>query len=173
MSVTLAIRFLAGQFHATPWNHQVNEGIVEWPPAPWRLLRTLVAVAHRMPEPPQRALLGGLVAKLATALPAYQLPPTQSAHTRHYMPLVSEGEWTTTQVLDTFRVMAKGAAVHVCWPQLVLDATERLAGAAVRAGQLLGPRRVLGRDGAAGGSGWRVPCRAPRARAREQRRRHD
>ena len=30
----VALRFLAGRFHATPWGHHVNEGVPEWPPSP-------------------------------------------------------------------------------------------------------------------------------------------
>jgi CRISPR-associated protein Csb2 len=39
---TLRLRFPGGRYHATPWGHHVNEGQVEWPPSPWRLLRALM-----------------------------------------------------------------------------------------------------------------------------------
>ena len=32
MSVVISIQFLTGRYHATPWDKQVNEGAVEWPP---------------------------------------------------------------------------------------------------------------------------------------------
>ena len=32
-----------GRFHATPWGHHVNEGIVEWPPSPYRIVRALAS----------------------------------------------------------------------------------------------------------------------------------
>ena len=40
---TLQLRFPGGRYHATPWGHHVNEGLIEWPPSPWRLLRALIA----------------------------------------------------------------------------------------------------------------------------------
>lgn len=40
---TLKLRFPGGRYHATPWGHHVNEGLIEWPPSPWRLLRALIA----------------------------------------------------------------------------------------------------------------------------------
>ena len=40
---TLKLRFPGGRYHATPWGHHVNEGLIEWPPGPWRLLRALIA----------------------------------------------------------------------------------------------------------------------------------
>ena len=47
MSTSIHIRFLTGRAHLHPWHAAPNEGRVEWPPSPWRLLRTLVAVAGR------------------------------------------------------------------------------------------------------------------------------
>ena len=41
----LAIRFdfTANRYHATQWGRHVNEGVLEWPPSPWRILRAIVA----------------------------------------------------------------------------------------------------------------------------------
>ena len=47
MSLTISIRFLTGRAHLHPWQTHHSEGRVEWPPSPWRLLRTFVAVAGR------------------------------------------------------------------------------------------------------------------------------
>src|SRR3990172_148166 len=85
--ITIAIRFPAGRYHATPWGSHVNEGVTEWPPNPWRLLRGLIATGFsklhwpRIPDDERR-----LVLKLAAELPDYRLPPGELAHTRHYMP---------------------------------------------------------------------------------------
>lgn len=49
--IAISFTFLAGRYHATPWGRHVNEGAVEWPPSPWRILRALVAVWKRtVPE---------------------------------------------------------------------------------------------------------------------------
>jgi len=133
MSIAIAIRFLAGKFHATPWNHQVNEGIVEWPPSPWRVLRALVAAAYQSRNPPSREALCNLVTKLSQSLPCYVLPPCQAAHTRHFMPVWKEGQATTTKVFDTFLALGDGALsesaqVIVSWldVQLVQNEIELL-----------------------------------------------
>ena len=47
MPVIIKLTFPAGRYHATPWGRHVNEGVPEWPPSPWRLLRALVAVWKR------------------------------------------------------------------------------------------------------------------------------
>src|SRR5690606_34470106 len=36
---TVLVEFPGGRYHAPPWGHHVNEGQIEWPPCPWRLLR--------------------------------------------------------------------------------------------------------------------------------------
>lgn len=102
---TLLMRFPGGRYHATPWGHHVNEGLVEWPPSPWRLIRALVAsgfTTMRWASPPSEAR--SLVEALATTLPCYRLPPASLAHSRHYMPLgvLDKGREKPTQVFDAW-----------------------------------------------------------------------
>jgi CRISPR-associated protein Csb2 len=120
------LKFTAGRFHATPWGRHVNEGSVEWPPSPWRILRALIATWHwkakaDVPEP----LIRSLAAKLAQQ-PRFFLPPATTAHTRHYMPLVEGKKEKTTKVFDTFIQLAEDSAVLVAWDVDLPDA-ERAA----------------------------------------------
>ena len=129
MTVSISIQFLAGRYHATPWDHQVNEGVVEFPPSPWRILRALVSAYYRLPEPPARNQLNQLVTRLAEHSPNYVLPPSVETHTRHYMPVWKEGKATTTKVFDTFRVLGGGtlspdAQVKVVWSDVMLKSEE-------------------------------------------------
>ena len=85
--VAIAIRFIEGRYHATPWgeNPAATEQ-AEWPPSPWRLLRALAAVwfAHNgLGIPPQRlkALLSAL-----WPVPSFVLPPARFSFTEHYHP---------------------------------------------------------------------------------------
>ncbi|AFY66361.1 type I-U CRISPR-associated protein Csb2 [Geitlerinema sp. PCC 7407] len=125
--IGLSIQFLTGRYHATPWNHQVNEGQVEWPPSPWRILRSLVFAYYHLPEQPERSLFNQILSKLSNHLPSYRLPAYVAAHTRHYMPVFREGKSTTTKVLDTFYALPGGALsseakLWVMWPGV--EATE-------------------------------------------------
>lgn len=107
---TLELRFPSGHFHATPsWGHHVNEGLIEWPPSPWRLLRALIATGYTKrhwqdPNPPADAVC--LLHKLASVLPSYSLPAASGAHTRHYMPQgmidKDRGVENTALVIDAF-----------------------------------------------------------------------
>jgi CRISPR-associated protein Csb2 len=87
---TLRLRFPGRRYHATPWGHHVNEGQIEWPPGPWRLLRALIACGFNTQRwsdiPP---LARQLLEKLAETLPLYRLPPASAAHSRHFMPIGS------------------------------------------------------------------------------------
>ncbi len=114
---TLRITLVHGRYHATPWGHHVNEGLVEWPPSPWRLLRALLATGYTKlgwTEAPAEASM--LFATLASVLPTYRLPPATTAHTRHYMPIREGRTETTTKVLDVFVRTEIGASLFVTWP---------------------------------------------------------
>ncbi len=110
---TLWIRFPGRRYHATPWGHHVNEGLVEWPPSPWRLLRALIATGYAKLHwstdgPPSIART--LIEKLASTAPRYRLPPAVGAHSRHYMPLArfKNGREDTTLVFDTWAQVDDG-----------------------------------------------------------------
>ena len=97
-------RFLSGRFHATPWGHHVNEGLVEWPPSPWRLLRALLSTGFTRlgwKAVPENGV--ALIELLASRPPRYHLPPATTSHTRHYMPLYGG---KTTRVIDAFASVA-------------------------------------------------------------------
>lgn len=86
MPVEVALRFTTGQYQATPWDHAANEGISEWPPGSWRILRALIATRHtRCPSVPEDDL-DSLISALASEQPLYRLPDTYPSHTRHYLP---------------------------------------------------------------------------------------
>ena len=109
---TLILRFPGGRYHATPWGHHVNEGLIEWPPSPWRLLRALIACGYaklgweEVPESGRR-----LIESLAATLPRYRLPRGTIAHSRHYMPtgVLDKGREKTTLVFDAWADVGDGA----------------------------------------------------------------
>lgn len=115
---TLLLHFPGRRYHATPWGHHVNEGLVEWPPSPWRVLRALISVGYtklgwRQVPPEGRQLL----LALAERLPRYRVPLAAAAHSRHYMPvskLRKDGVENTTLVFDTW-AQIEGGALAVSW----------------------------------------------------------
>lgn len=112
----LELRFPAGRFHATPWGRHVNEGAVEWPPSPWRLLRSLIATWHlKARAEVSEDVLRFLITSLATQPPQYHLPNAANSHTRHFMPVVEGKSEKKTKVFDTFIQLAPNDAVLVAW----------------------------------------------------------
>src|SRR5690606_17351313 len=87
MPFAVELTFPAGRYHATPWGAHVNEGLIEWPPSPWRVLRALVACWHRKAlGEVRREVMAEIAHCLADSLPQYDLPAGWRSHTRHYMP---------------------------------------------------------------------------------------
>jgi len=120
--IAVAFRFIAGRFHATPWGRHVNEGVPEWPPSPWRILRGLMAVWKRTrPEIPEERMKP-LLDKLA-APPRFYLPSATHAHTRHFMP--KKGPEDKTLVFDTFVALNRDTYPVAVWPDVVVDVAER------------------------------------------------
>lgn len=125
MVTAIALRFTAGRFHATQWGRHVNEGVPEWPPSPWRVLRALVAVWKRKLDDNTECdllVVKPLLEKLS-APPLFILPPSGTGHTRHYMPTNSK----KTKVFDVFVALGRQEDVVFIWPDVSLSAKERIA----------------------------------------------
>lgn len=130
MPLSLAFRFVAGRYHATPFGYHVNEGLIEWPPSPWRLARALLSVGytsgvwnHNGPPPVARNLLEALCSEL----PHFILPDVTGTHTRHYMPIgVLDGKTKrekTTLVFDTWARIGNRELI-ASWANIKLGAAE-------------------------------------------------
>lgn len=112
----LELTFPAGRYHATPWGRHVNEGAVEWPPSPWRILRALVATWHlKAHEEIDAATMQDLVAALAQEEPIFHVPYAAASHTRHYMPVIEGGKEKNTKIFDAFVQGPPGQPVWVKW----------------------------------------------------------
>jgi len=130
----LELRFLAGRFHATPWGRHVNEGAVEWPPSPWRIVRALIATWYlkaRRDEEISERTIRALADALLSQPPVFRLPRATTAHTRHYMPYNEGKNEKTTKVFDTFVQLSERDAILVAWdvalPPQQLAALQTLA----------------------------------------------
>lgn len=125
--IGIEVRFLTGRFHGNRWQNAHNEGVAEWPPSPWRLLRALVSAAYDLGVEEQAK---PLIEKLGAVSPSYDLPAARQAHTRHYMPDVEDAKHKKTKVFDTFVVVDGGTflsdpqAVKAWWPEVSLSVDE-------------------------------------------------
>jgi CRISPR-associated protein Csb2 len=121
----IEVCFPANRYHATPWDAHVNEGRIDWPPSPWRIVRALLAVGYNKlgwsdgPTPAARSALQ----KLCGVNPAFRLPKATETHTRHYMPTRDK----TAKIFDAFlRFTCSDAVLRIRF-DVELTAEEREA----------------------------------------------
>ncbi len=115
----MEFRFLAGRYHATPWDHHANEGAVEWPPSPWRILRALIALWKRRRPDTDDATMRRILDALVEP-PSYLLPKRGSGHSRHYVPLGGTSG-KTALLLDTFLTISPDDHLLIVWPHAALQ----------------------------------------------------
>jgi CRISPR-associated protein Csb2 len=135
--ICLAVRFLSGRFHATPWDHHVNEGVPEWPVSPCRILRALTAALHTRCPSLDRGIAEATIRKLV-APPMFTLPAASIGHTRHYLSLNTVKRTETALTIDAFVGLDRQAVVHVHWPADLTDSERRALAAMARGISYLG-----------------------------------
>lgn len=116
--------FIANRFHATQWGRHVNEGVPEWPPSPWRIIRAIVAAWLRnLPDLPPDEVVP-ILETLASEHPQFRLPSASTGHTRHYMPYPEGNKVRTDLVIDAFVAIQPGEAVVAVWPNARLTPSQ-------------------------------------------------
>jgi CRISPR-associated protein Csb2 len=142
MALVIEQYFLTGRFHATRWNQNpFEDSHGEWPPSPYRLLRTLAArwfEYQRENGGADSVLRDRLLVSLASALPEYHLPANVT-HTsswpgrglKQYQPMelakTDKGKGQpfvkrhqTSLVIDRFAMLSPSQPVLWMWPNLNL-----------------------------------------------------
>jgi CRISPR-associated protein Csb2 len=117
MMICIKLRFIVGRYHSTPWGRNVNEGVAEWPPSPYRLIRALIDCWKRKaPDIPQsdiERILGSISGK-----PEIFVPQAVAGHVRSYMPENKEAK--KQEIFDPFISIDRMAEVGFLWPGAVL-----------------------------------------------------
>lgn len=119
----LSFQFLTGRYHSTPWGRHVNEGVPEWPPSPWRILRAIIATWKLKVDAEEKDVRNLLLNILEP--PVFYLPPATVGHTRHYMPWDKgdKEKWhaSKTLIFDTFVAVPKKNPLIAVWEDVSLD----------------------------------------------------
>jgi CRISPR-associated protein Csb2 len=139
--ITIRLAFPAGRYHATPWGRHVNEGVAEWPPSPYRLLRALYDVWQRKCFDIAEEDVRSVLEALAESPPSFQLPRVVASHTRSYLSANKIDPTDKNLVFDPFLVVERPRYCYVQWPRLELPARGRETVAL-----LLGHLNYLGRS---------------------------
>ncbi len=108
----LEIIFLAGRYHATPWGRNVNEGAVEWPPAPYRLARALADLCYRRHSDWAEDRLADVL-NLLSSPPRYSLPSATAAHTRSFLNSNKKDPTDKQKIFDAFVVVSREARLYI------------------------------------------------------------
>ena len=87
----IKISLTLNQYHGNAWHHAHCEGLIDWPPAPWRILRAIVAGSYNVNfSQEQQVILKQVVWKMAQVSPSYYLPPTAYLQWRSPRPQVQK-----------------------------------------------------------------------------------
>ncbi|MDT0268579.1 type I-U CRISPR-associated protein Csb2 [Streptomyces sp. DSM 44915] len=126
--ITLAFHFPNRRYHATPWGRYLNEGAVELPPSPWRILRTLYAAWKTRHPELDTDTIHPLLHQLA-APPVYHLPPYRLAHVRHYHPDTHHraDHHSTDRAIDAFAILGADATLYLTWHTAALTTAQHKA----------------------------------------------
>lgn len=121
--LSLSFRFVSGRYHATKWGTNVNEGHVDWPPSPWRILRALISAWKTGCRDLSESDVWPVIESLVRSPVLFYLPPATASHTRHYVP-IDGGK--TTKMLDSFIAVDPGAPVIASWTATTLDEAQKV-----------------------------------------------
>jgi CRISPR-associated protein Csb2 len=122
---TIRLTFSAGRYHATPWGRHVNEGVPEWPPSPYRLLRALYDVWKRKCFDLPGDDVRGVLESLAASPPRFQFSGAVATHTRSYLSANAKDPTDKNLVFDPFLAFDRPHTCYLCWPDLYLSSRHR------------------------------------------------
>ena len=111
----IELAFPANRYHATPWDRHVNEGVCEWPPSPYRLVRgPYNAWKRKRPDWPELHVTS-LFEALSSAPPVYCLPRAAVSHTKSYLSQNERNPTAKTAIFDGFVALSPRSKLLMGW----------------------------------------------------------
>ena len=125
--ITLEFRFERGKYHATKWGRNVDEGFVDWPPSPWRIMRAIIYSWKMYHSDIAEDVVWPILQAMISSKILFKLPPARQAHTRHYVPLsfTKNKRLAKAKMLDSFVVVGKESPMYAIWEDTVLDVAQQ------------------------------------------------
>ncbi len=121
--LTLRVRFLYGRYHAKKWGANVNDGEIDWPPSPWRIMRAIIHTWRTYHPATVDDVVWPVLQQLIRHPPKFYLPRASKSHVRHYVPLVNKD--SKALMLNPFVVIEREARLTVVWDSVTIS-TEQL-----------------------------------------------
>ena len=119
--VLIELAFPSGRYHATSWGRHVNEGVPEWPPSPYRLVRALYDAWKRKRPEWEEDRVNAVLSAISSAPALYRLPNATVSHTRSFLSKNEEDPQSKTLIFDGFVVLSPRSTVLMGWPEAALD----------------------------------------------------
>lgn len=127
--IHIKVQFHTNQYQACAWGNHHSEGVIDWPPAPWRVLRAVVAGSYNVAlSEKHQPTLKALVHKLASVFPSYTLPPTTYIQHRSPRPQVDlkTAKVGPGKILYSAGLLMSSLqnTLYVHWPVTLLETEE-------------------------------------------------
>ena len=122
--LSIEIKFLNGRYHSTPWGKNVNEGMVEWPPSPFRFIRGMIDTWKRKEMELVDEKVMEVIKKLSKEPPVFYLPPASSSHKRVFLSANKADPSEKNLIFDAFVVLKRENPVYMLWNELTLNSED-------------------------------------------------
>ena len=116
----ISLEFLTGRFHATPWGRNVNEGLPEWPPSPYRIIRALFDSWKRKYLDLNEAKAENIFSALASSSPKFHLPLASPSYIKTYMSENSRDISDKQLIYDAFITVRPTDRILLGWEDVSL-----------------------------------------------------
>ncbi|MCL4326610.1 MAG: type I-U CRISPR-associated protein Csb2, partial [Candidatus Thermoplasmatota archaeon] len=119
--IIIKLEFQTGLFHANPWGRNVNEAVTEWPPSPYRLVRTLIDVWKRKLPRVSQDKVTEILESLSESPPVYFLPPARESNIKTYMSANTKDTSKKMLIYDAFISIDPKDSILMAWENLTLS----------------------------------------------------
>ncbi len=119
--LAIEITLLNGRYHSTPWGRNVNEGVPEWPPSPYRLVRALIDTWKRKRPDWDEERVSRALESIGSSPPEFHLPEATSAAVLYFQNSNTESVTDRQPIYDGFVVTEPMDRILMYWPQSVQE----------------------------------------------------
>lgn len=122
--IVLKINFLTGRYHSTQWGRNVNEGVPEFPPSPYRIIRTVMDSWFRKRSEWSLGLLETITEKLSNETPSFRIPAYKEGVLKSYMSRNTKDPTEKDLIYDGFISILPNDPIYVIWETETLTEEE-------------------------------------------------
>lgn len=118
--VVIELQFPAGRYHANPWGRNINEGVPEWPPSPFRLARGLIDVWYRRRQNWPASRMEPILQVLSSRV-SFSLPQGRFAHTRSFLASNTQDSTDRQKIFDPFVAVERDSVLAMGFHSEISD----------------------------------------------------